>query len=115
MSPAELVALPAAAYLTPDVFKTAFDCASEQEAKGLQIATEFDEINIAVNSVWSASMRRPSSSSYLQSYEAIGYHANTAALLRGFLAGTARVIVHRYRDGQLDRVVIKEAQKAVGA
>lgn len=107
----ELSALPAEAYLDPSRFRTPYDgegANEEQYAKGLKIATEFAEVHIAVNSVWSACKRSDNENASCQSYETIGYHAGTADLLRGFLAGTARIIVHRYIMDGLSKTTIKE-------
>ena len=107
----ELSALPAEAYLDPSRFRTPYDgegADEEQYAKGLKIATEFAEVHIAVNSVWSASKRTDAQSSNMQSFETIGYHAGTSDLLRGFLAGTARVIVHRFTMDGLSKTTIKQ-------
>ena len=112
MKISELAALPADAYLNPATFRTAYDMealAEKQYAEGLRIATEFHEVHIAVNSVWSACSRTDNIRASCQSYETIGYHAGTADLLRGFLAGTARIVVHRYQGDELTRTVIKEA------
>lgn len=112
MKSAELAALPADAYLNPATFRTARDTqaiAEEKYAEGLRRATEFHEVDISVDSVWSACSRTDNIRASCQSYETIGYHAGTADLLRGFLAGTARIVVHRYQGDKLTRTVIKEA------
>jgi hypothetical protein len=108
----ELRALPAEAYLDWEQFDTVFDQFPENVAKnlaeskyeyGLKIASEYDTIYIAMNSVWSAS-GGPNGGA-LTSSEGIGYHACTKDLLHGFLDGEAKVVV--YREGQ-EPTVIKE-------
>lgn len=97
---AELEEFPAEAYLEPLNFATDSDgwppagYALEQYEKGRKIATEFTEVAISVKSVWGAN--RSASGAYLSSYEGIGYHACTCALLAGFLAGPADLVVYRW-------------------
>lgn len=106
----ELAAMPAQNYLNPALFVTCFDgpnnaaWRARQYAKGLELATTYNEIHIAINSLWSA--QKPNAT--MNAYEGIGYHAGTADLLRGFLAGTAKVIVHRCIDGISSKTTIKE-------
>lgn len=107
-----LAALPAEAYAHWEIFMTPYDnqtpgYAAEQEAKGMRVSREYDEVIIAVNSVWSARTKgRAGGDRSLTTSEGIGYHANTYALLRGLLSGTARVVV--YRRGVAHGTVIKQ-------
>lgn len=92
-----LNALPAAAFLDPKNFLTAYDgrnaqYAKEQYEKGVEIGRQAKAIHISAGTVWSASMK---SGSALCSYEGIGYHACTADLLRGFLDSGAQIVVSR--------------------
>lgn len=80
-------------FLMPMNFITGFDKpGNKQYETGKKIADEATTIFISETGSWSAKM--PDGSS-VQSYERIGYHKDTADLLRGFLAGTAAVIVAR--------------------
>lgn len=97
-----LSSLPAEAYLNSERFVTAFDAmhknrdtAARQYQHGMDVGKRANRVHIAVNSVWSASMKDGGS---LQSYEGIGYHACTADLLRGFLDSGVTIVVHRYAD-----------------
>lgn len=90
--------LPAETFLDPTKFTTSYDTAegsSKQYQKGLDVGRNATTIHIESTGVWSASMKDRSS---LQSYEGIGYHANTGALLAGFLDSGARIVVSRW-DG----------------
>lgn len=105
---AELNALPPEAFLDPSRFVTSYDTAghgAEQYAKGLKISRESESVNISASGTWG---NRPLGGGGVGcSCEGIGYHANTADLLRGFLAGPAPVIVHRW-GGPDGGTVIKE-------
>ena len=105
-----LASLPASAYLDPDQFKSSFDnddLSARRYAEGLETSQEFadGEVTISVRSVWGANKVGDNSRCTVFSYEGIGYHTGTAALLRGFLDGPAPVVVFR-KDGS--RTVIKE-------
>jgi hypothetical protein len=105
----QLSALPAEAYLDPENFVTPFDAgnasraptkelvrAKEQYERGLDEGRKGD-IHISNQSVWSSNRH---DGSMVQSYEGIGYHAHTASLLAGFLAGGGKVFVHRRGKGE---------------
>jgi len=68
-----------------------------QYAKGLEIGRAALAVHIAVNGTWSADMRtdRPSERRSISSYEKLGYHADTAALLRGFVESGCQIVDHR--------------------
>lgn len=113
---AQLEARPASDYLNPDNFVTASDkfpeniarnLAQQQFETGKKYGDDAKEVHISVRSVWSASLKN---GGHVSSYEGIGYHAGTADLLRGFLASSAKVIVHRRCDDGLTETVIKEAE-----
>ena len=104
----ELEQLPAEAYLEWKNFKTSVDnlpCnikkAKEQYTKGLKIGREYDEITLSVRGIWGAHKENSS----CQSYEGIGYHANTQWLLKGFLDSGCPIAV--YRLGQKGKIYIK--------
>ena len=86
-------------FLNPNNFTTSFDnerLGKQQYAEGLKVGKEAQSIHIAINDVWNARMKNDSS---LQSYEKLGYHANTSDLLRGFIDSKCEIIVHRYVEG----------------
>ena len=93
-----LIALPPEAYVKPDDFVTEYDHdgvlsghAAEQYAKGLKVSQHAVTVDISVGGTWGAKLDR----GVTTSCEGIGYHANTADLLRGFLDGPAPVVVWR--------------------
>jgi hypothetical protein len=99
---------PADAFLNPELFRTPSDnpvYGEEQFREGKATADAWEVVSIGISGVWGASREGSS----LTSYERIGYHANTADLLRGFLAGSARVVVYRWSADGWDRVEIKAA------
>lgn len=110
MDYATLNALPAEAFLDPSRFVTDFDARNQardgygdkQYAEGLKVSREAREVFISANGTWGADLKPTlpgSLGASLTSYEGIGYHANTADLLRGFLAGPAPIKVYR-RNGE---------------
>jgi hypothetical protein len=118
----ELNAMPAESFLTPDLFVTENDgCprpqrgrasfAAEQYAVGLDAAQTFEEVGISANGTWYASSSSGEGSNRsLTSYEGIGYHADTASLLAGLLAGRARFVVYRATPEGVTRTVLREAR-----
>lgn len=110
---AELNALPPEAFLNPENFRTGYDSlppaeyAEEQYQKGLKLSNESTEVGISASGTWYAC---GIDGSYTSSYEGCGFHACTADLLRGLLAGTAKFIVYRYADGgKIISTTIKES------
>lgn len=90
----------------PERFATEFDTVArgaEQFNRGLEIGKQAYEIHIGINDVWSARVKNPFGDipSTVQSYEKIGYHANTADLLRGFICSKCKLIVHRVVESEL--------------
>lgn len=93
----------------PERFITSFDTVDggdRQLIKGMKIGKESYEIHIAINDVWSAVTKPQAPFSHftpghMQSYEKLGYHANTCDLLRGFIASGCKLIVHRSIDGKV--------------
>lgn len=88
-----LETLSVSAFLNPDNFASSFDNqarSDEQYQKGLEVGKNYEVITISFKGVWGA--QTPGT---LTSYEGIGYHANTAALLRGFLDSGKPVLVYR--------------------
>ncbi|WP_328377067.1 hypothetical protein OHB13_11995 [Streptomyces sp. NBC_00440] len=117
-----LNSLPPEEFLKPENFATEFDArnadaAERQYRYGLKLSTDYGRIIIRANSTWAAEdgpvdpiTRARTLGSY--SYEGIGYHAHTAALLRGFLDGPAPVDVERRQgDYSVKTTRIKEASK----
>ncbi|MGE3483452.1 MAG: hypothetical protein AB7L09_01845 [Nitrospira sp.] len=103
----EIESLPASAYLNPETFVTLFDGmpsnVAERESRyrdGIRVSREAEYVSISARGTWSA---RCLDGGSLQSYEGIGYHANTAAFLRGLLDGPAPLRVYR-RDGTMTEI-----------
>lgn len=107
----ELSQLDATEFLNWKQFETTFDAMNninedrdnKQYQHGLEIGQEFDYVCISRTSVWSAGMNAGGKS--VTSYEGIGYHTNTAMLLKGFLDSGCKIYV--YRDSLGERVQIK--------
>lgn len=64
----------------------------ENEARGLTTGNNALEFHIAITGVWST---RNKDGSRTQSYETLGYHANTAYFFKGILASGCKIIDHR--------------------
>ena len=99
MNYSELNKLSAIAFLHPHLFKTGLDNEDRgklQYEKGKNI--DYDYILITYGSTWSAGDFN--SHRFCTSYEGIGYHSNTADLLRGFLASGKPIYVMRWVDNQ---------------
>lgn len=84
-------------FLNPDNFITGYDSLNaeyqtQQYNKGLELGKNALVINISVSDVWSMVMK---DGSLRTSYERIGYHAGTAALLRGFIDSGAKIVIWR--------------------
>lgn len=97
MTISQLSAMPATAFLNPKNFKTLFDregskYGQEQYAKGLAIGNDAKEVHISIRNVWSATTKTGGS---IQSYETLGYHSETAELLRGFIDSGVTIVVWR--------------------
>lgn len=93
-----LNALPPEAFLKPEDFVTGFDARNPDRAKaqyetGLLVANRSRRVGITAGGTWFADGL---DGSFTTSCEGIGYHSNTADLLRGLLAGKAEFVVHRY-------------------
>ncbi|MFF4557137.1 hypothetical protein [Streptomyces sp. NPDC001422] len=119
----ELNALPPDAFLNPENFVTEYDGrvperAEEQYREGLRLSAEYDRIVIRAGGTWAAEsgLHPRLTNVYMgkcaYSYEGIGYHGNTADLLRGFLDGPAPVDVERRQeDYSVITTRIKEGTK----
>lgn len=111
----EIRSLPPEAYLDPSRFVTSYplerseDYLAQRRQEGLEVATTYKEVHISIYGSWSAA-HGPRGGS-LSASETIGWHVATAALLEGFLAGTASIIVHRFADGKITETVIKQGSK----
>lgn len=84
-------------FATPHLFTTTFDTEKHGAAQyqtGKHVGTEAREVHISTGGVWSARARL----SRISSCEAIGYHANTADLLRGFIDSGTKLYVHRLNE-----------------
>ena len=96
---------PALDFLRPERFRTGFDepaLGREQFAKGVIFGQTSAEVGVSANGTWYAIGRL---GSLTTSSEKIGYHANTAELLRGFVASGCRVVVHRH-DGSKTAIIL---------
>jgi len=83
-------------YWYPHLFTTANDTneyGEKQYQKGLDIGRKANLVSISIYGSWTAQMKDGGS---MTSYEKIGYHANTAGLLQGFLE--SGVVIKVYRD-----------------
>jgi len=113
----EIEALPPEAFLDPSRFVSGFDrkeTGTDQYLTGLETGLDWRIIQINYRGVWGASDRRDGSGGSLTSYEGIGYHANTSALLQGFLDSPAMVTVGRwFKDQPITSTVIKEASNSL--
>lgn len=97
----ELNLLSPEAFLRPEDFRTGYDSdslasakyAEEQYQTGLGYSKRSRRVFICANGTWGADL---DNGGIMTSYEGIGYHAGTAALLRGILAGPAPVVVYRW-------------------
>lgn len=107
----DLIAMSADAFTDPSNFLTDYDTnnqtyIAEQFYKGLNTGREATQITISIRNVWSA---RLPSGYMIYSYETIGWHAGTAALLQGFLASGVKIIVYRQLlNGTIEETVIQE-------
>lgn len=107
----ELNSRPASDFLKPENFITSFDAThvdicKDQYLKGLQYSQESSTIGISASGVWWAEGK---DESFTDSFEVIGYHTGTADLLRGFLAGPAKLIIYRLSNGKVESTILKEA------
>lgn len=89
---------PATDFTDPSKFqmtqlRTTTQGAEKQRAKGIEMAKDYT-VHIAVNDTWSANRRNES----ISSYEKIGYHADTAALLQGFIDSGCTFFIHRWNE-----------------
>lgn len=97
---AELSAMLPDMFLTPENFYTPFDIPGfiteydrKQYEKGMKYGLESNYITISVSNVWECSLKNGGS---VSSYETIGYHSGTHALLRGFIDSGCSIKVYRY-------------------
>jgi hypothetical protein len=111
-----LNALPAKAFLNPEDFRTSYDAShttykAEQYAHGLAVSNASLRVGVTAGGTWFAEGK---DGSFTSSYEGVGYHACTADLLRGFLDGSAEVVVYRYKNSKFSSRevmhVIREAK-----
>jgi len=70
----------------------------EQYNKGLQLTRDYNEIHISIYNVWSASAAKDGSDRACFSYETLGLHRSTAALVQGWLDGGIKIIRHTLVD-----------------
>ena len=110
MNYSEIEKLPAEAFLNPYNFVTGFDSmspgyATEQYEAGLKAGKECLKIIISVRGVWGGILKNGGT---LSSYEGIGYHSCTSALLMGFLdSGVEIEVYRRSEDGKITCTRIK--------
>ncbi len=107
----DLAAMPADSFLDPELFRTGSRLDTvpnvRETAKYRQTladCTQWREIHIATNNVWSA---HNVDNGHTQSYEKLGYHANTAALLAAFLDSGIPVYVHRDTGKEVTKTRIR--------
>lgn len=84
------------AFLNPELFVTPQDTPNRKEwqyAKGLETGKKASHISISYTGVWGALLKDGGD---LSGYEKIGYHANTADLLRGFIDSGCEIHVYRF-------------------
>ncbi len=90
-----ICSFPASIYNHPRVFRAAWDSPEldqKQYDKGREVGEESEYITITEKGTWVSQLENGASST---SYEIIGYHASTAALLAGFLDSGTQVYVAR--------------------
>lgn len=109
----ELSNMSAESFLNPDNFRTFFDSTSlkygaEQYAKGLEYGSVAEVVHISVRNVWSVVKKDGGN---IQSYETIGYHSQTAELLRGFIDSGATIVVWR-DDGERVTDTVIQGERA---
>jgi len=68
----------------------------KQYERGLEVGRESEYVTICKDGTWSA---RSLEGVITTSYERIGYHSGTAALLQGFLDSGVEMYVDRYDHG----------------
>ena len=93
-----LTALPPKAYRFPQMFRTGYDTPESDKAQyvvGLEHGKDAEYINICANGTWACSHK---DGGLTTSYEGIGYHRSTAALLQGFIDSECTIYVNRYDD-----------------
>ena len=103
----ELNKRPAHDFLHPELFATDWDTPkldAEQYEKGLEQGRKSRTVGVGVYGTWWANGK---DGSVTTSYEGIGYHASTAALLRGFLDSGCKVVIIRWGDEGMVQTVIK--------
>jgi hypothetical protein len=97
-------AIEVTATINPADYRTAWDgphnaeYRAKQFADGKALAEQGAAIYISVTGSWSARVPvagRPGEYSHVSAYERLGYHAGTEDLLRGWLAGGARIYDYR--------------------
>ncbi len=98
-------------FLDPTNFHTDFDIHSaskdEKYRRGLADCTEFSEVCIGINDVWSATGKN---GALVRSYERIGYHPYTADLLLAFLDSDCAFFVYRDENGHIVKYDIRAMQ-----
>lgn len=114
-----LNALPPEAFLNPADFVTAWGGEKDTAylAKQREVALEASwrayetggHVYVSANGAWGAS----GPGWFISTYEGIGYHAGTAAVLEGLLEGPAAFDVYRDVDGKVTRTRIKEPRPGV--
>lgn len=105
----QLNSRPASDFLNPDNFVTTYDKLNDayritQYEKGLAARKEYKSIFIGANGTWGAHTH---TGGLVTSYEGIGYHANTADLLRGFLDSDIKIVVYRNSEEGTKEFTIK--------
>ena len=73
--------------------RTTSQGAEKQRAKGMAAATE-STVHIGVDDVWCVQ----GTNGWFATYEKLGFHADTAALLQGFIDSGRTFFVHRWNE-----------------
>jgi hypothetical protein len=95
-----------------DNFRTGYDTdagSKDAYAKGRRIGMQSKSVTIALNDTWSADGK---TGGILTSYQRLGYHADTAALLRGLLDSGVMLAVYRDTGRAIVRHNIRELAAA---
>lgn len=102
------------AFMNPDLFRKPTDGdiadesthAHQQYLKALEIARKAEYITIGITDTWGAKMMDGGT---MASYEKIGYHRNTYALLKGFLDSGKLIKLFRLEHGKINEYHLNTA------
>jgi len=112
----ELSELAPEEYLKWENFATPWDslpsnvaAAQGRYEDGLKVGQDAEEFHLSVKGVWSTQDKPKSGhgSCSTNSYEGIGYHANTCHFLHGVIDSGCKIVVHRWNGKELTRTTIQ--------